>query len=150
MVKATLQGKHCNDNSVIAFHDNSSSIKGYPVRALRPSAIGAASAFEVRQTLCRPKPAPRPALLNSVAVPDVFADPGPALLLLSLSYQTLFPTQALRASRHSSPAASALSRPSPTSLSTAGPRLPRPNASQAVDDEYHLILTAETHNFPCG
>ncbi|KAL3923762.1 MAG: hypothetical protein SGPRY_004122 [Prymnesium sp.] len=66
MVKATLKGKLCNDNSVIAFHDNSSSILGYPVKAIRPTAFESASAFA------------------------------------------------------------------------------------SVDDTYHLILTAETHNFPCG
>ncbi|KAL1527588.1 hypothetical protein AB1Y20_008975 [Prymnesium parvum] len=66
MVKATLKGKLCNDNSVIAFHDNSSSIKGYPIKTIRPSKVDTSSAFKT------------------------------------------------------------------------------------VEDTYHLILTAETHNFPCG
>jgi len=66
IVKETLKGPLVADNSVIAFHDNSSSIKGGAVRALRPSSAVGASAFSL------------------------------------------------------------------------------------VEDTYHHILTAETHNFPCG
>ena len=43
MVKATLQGPLVKDNSIIAFHDNSSAIVGGPVRALRPSSVVTAS-----------------------------------------------------------------------------------------------------------
>ena len=43
MVKATLKGDKVQDNSVIAFHDNSSAIEGYAVKPLRPAeATGAA------------------------------------------------------------------------------------------------------------
>lgn len=51
MVKNTLKGSLCKDNSVIAFHDNSSSITGAPVRVLRPSTVGTACRFdEVRRS----------------------------------------------------------------------------------------------------
>ena len=41
MVKATLP-KDANDNSIIAFHDNSSSIRGYECTALHPTSVNKA------------------------------------------------------------------------------------------------------------
>jgi hypothetical protein len=39
-VGATMDGPRANDNSVIAFHDNSSAIKGFRCKALQPSKPG--------------------------------------------------------------------------------------------------------------
>ena len=46
MVKATLP-KGVPNNSIIAFHDNSSSIRGYEVRALTPSDVTKAGKMEI-------------------------------------------------------------------------------------------------------
>lgn len=51
MVKATLP-KDVPNNSVIAFHDNSSSIRGYECDALRPSSVSKAAPVKIgKQTL---------------------------------------------------------------------------------------------------
>mmetsp|Transcript_43391 Transcript_43391/g.117625 ORF Transcript_43391/g.117625 Transcript_43391/m.117625 type:complete len:1236 (-) Transcript_43391:1146-4853(-) len=49
MVKATLKG--VEENSVIAFHDNSSAIKGYQVPHFKPSAPGGPCALEIDQSV---------------------------------------------------------------------------------------------------
>jgi phosphoribosylformylglycinamidine synthase len=49
MVKSTLP-KDKPTNSVIAFHDNSSAIKGFPIETLRPVAPGNASALDITST----------------------------------------------------------------------------------------------------
>ena len=46
MVKATLKGKRCNGNSIIAFHDNSSAIQGATVTALTPSSTSVSAPFQ--------------------------------------------------------------------------------------------------------
>jgi phosphoribosylformylglycinamidine synthase len=51
MVKATLTDA-CKDNSVIAFHDNSSAIKGYECDALRPTSVSGPGSVKIgKQTL---------------------------------------------------------------------------------------------------
>lgn len=51
MVKATLP-KDVPNNSIIAFHDNSSSIQGYECDALRPSSVSKAGSVQIgKQTL---------------------------------------------------------------------------------------------------
>lgn len=40
VVGATMNGKNANDNSLIAFHDNSSAIRGYQMRNLQPTQPG--------------------------------------------------------------------------------------------------------------
>jgi len=45
LVKATLKGKKCNNNSIIAFHDNSSAIRGVGVTSLCAGAPGSPAAF---------------------------------------------------------------------------------------------------------
>jgi phosphoribosylformylglycinamidine synthase len=50
MVKSTLSG----DNSIIAFHDNSSSIRGTQVSALLPTNPGTASSFQPKTVIYHP------------------------------------------------------------------------------------------------
>jgi phosphoribosylformylglycinamidine synthase len=45
MVKATLNGPKVMNNSIIAFHDNSSAIRGFAVSPLRPGSATAPSAY---------------------------------------------------------------------------------------------------------
>ena len=40
VVGATMNGKNANDNSLIAFHDNSSAIRGYQTQNLQPREPG--------------------------------------------------------------------------------------------------------------
>ena len=54
MVKATLKGPKVVDNSVIAFHDNSSSIRGFQVNPLRPSSAKGPSEYAVTSELSHP------------------------------------------------------------------------------------------------
>ena len=52
MVKATLPKDRPDDNSIIAFHDNSSSIKGYECQNLRPTSVTHGGKMNVdKQTL---------------------------------------------------------------------------------------------------
>eukprot|EP00557_Chaetoceros_sp_GSL56_P007146 CAMPEP_0176504866 /NCGR_PEP_ID=MMETSP0200_2-20121128/16181_1 /TAXON_ID=947934 /ORGANISM="Chaetoceros sp., Strain GSL56" /LENGTH=1316 /DNA_ID=CAMNT_0017904365 /DNA_START=106 /DNA_END=4056 /DNA_ORIENTATION=- len=51
LVKETLT-EECKSNSIIAFHDNSSSIRGYECKALKPVTVGKASPMSIQtQTL---------------------------------------------------------------------------------------------------
>uniref|UniRef100_A0A7S4EUI8 phosphoribosylformylglycinamidine synthase n=1 Tax=Chrysotila carterae TaxID=13221 RepID=A0A7S4EUI8_CHRCT len=45
LVKSTIQTENAKKNSIIAFHDNSSVIRGFPVKALRPTSAVASSPF---------------------------------------------------------------------------------------------------------
>lgn len=53
MVKATLP-KDVPNNSVIAFHDNSSSIRGYECKSLQPTAFGKAGSMKLTQQTLHP------------------------------------------------------------------------------------------------
>lgn len=53
MVKETLT-EESKGNSIIAFHDNSSSIRGYECDALKPSIVGKASPAEVKKQTLHP------------------------------------------------------------------------------------------------
>ena len=53
MVKATLP-KGVPNNSIIAFHDNSSSIQGYDCDNLRPTSVTGPGPVEVRKQLLHP------------------------------------------------------------------------------------------------
>lgn len=53
MVKATLP-KGVPNNSVIAFHDNSSSIKGYECESLHPTCVDKAGPVQIKSKLLHP------------------------------------------------------------------------------------------------
>jgi phosphoribosylformylglycinamidine synthase len=53
MVKATLS-ETSKANSIIAFHDNSSSIRGYDCLALKPNSVGTASSMSVQKQTLHP------------------------------------------------------------------------------------------------
>lgn len=51
VVGSTMTGPMANDNSIIAFHDNSSAIRGYPGQSLMPSEPGKPCKMEPRDAL---------------------------------------------------------------------------------------------------
>lgn len=53
MVKETLT-EESKSNSIIAFHDNSSSIRGYECDALKPSTVGKASSMSIQKQTLHP------------------------------------------------------------------------------------------------
>ncbi|KAG8461087.1 hypothetical protein KFE25_003656 [Diacronema lutheri] len=54
LVKETVHGPKANDNSIIAFHDNSSVIRGFPTRALVPSLPGVPCPHTVKSVTYHP------------------------------------------------------------------------------------------------